>query len=297
MLPKMTNKRRVGILLALLLVIVSIILIILYFPTVNNPKTDLDNGEVDLVRVLDVGQGDCILISSNGSNLLIDTGTPVGADALCGKLKKLGIKNIDAITLSHFHDDHSGGLQSIVNRFSVSNLILPDMIKSDSVTDSVNAARRTVLAEDGDICTAVQGMSINVGDFQITVLGYFDEFEDENDRSIFMMAKIDDIKFLFTGDATETAEEILLKEGLNLKCDVLKVGHHGSSNSTSEDFLRACSPNYAAISSGMGNMYSHPHESTLANLEKNNIKIYRTDLCGDITFDVTDRKINISTEH
>ena len=110
------------------------------------------------------------------------------------------------------------------------------------------------------------------------------------------MAEIDDVKFLFTGDGEKLAESELLKRTTDIDCDVLKVGHHGSSSSTNYEFLSYAKPEYAVVSSGAGNDYGHPHIETMKALEGVNAKIYRTDTKGDISFFVDDGKIEIITE-
>ncbi len=110
------------------------------------------------------------------------------------------------------------------------------------------------------------------------------------------MAKIGDKKFLFTGDAEKATEADVLAEKPNIDCDVLKVGHHGSKSSSSEEFLKAASPEYAAISVGKDNSYSHPNSKTLASLRNCGAKIYRTDRDGDISFFVENSDIRVSTE-
>ena len=110
------------------------------------------------------------------------------------------------------------------------------------------------------------------------------------------MAELDGIKFLFTGDAEAKTEKALIEDGLNIDCDVLKVGHHGSSTSSSKEFLDKATPDYAAISVGKNNMYSHPSESVIDALEERGTRILRTDTDGDITFYVENGKIRTETE-
>ena len=139
-------------------------------------------------------------------------------------------------------------------------------------------------------------MNFKVGDFEITVLALYDKLDDENNRSVMLAAEIDKKKFIFTGDAEVKAENLLLNEGLNLKCDVFKAGHHGSSTSNSEKLLTQMKPKYAVISAGENNMYGHPHREVLADFESFNTEVFRTDLSGDITFYVKNGYINPKTE-
>ena len=251
----------------------------------------------DFVRIIDVGQGDSILISSNGKNCLIDTGDFGTDDDLCRRLKGYGIKRLDVLAITHFHDDHSGGSEAVTEDFEIDNLIYPNFKKTQSYSDNERIARQNVLAEDGDFRIAKKGMNFTIGDFNIEIIGYYPELENENSKSVVFMAKIRGRKFLITGDAETDTESKMLKDGVDVSCDVLKVGHHGSSTSTSKKFLTAASPAFAAISCGKGNKYSHPHDETLAKLEKEKIKIFRTDISGDITFLVSESgTINVNTE-
>lgn len=139
-------------------------------------------------------------------------------------------------------------------------------------------------------------MNFPIGEFEITVLAAFSNMEVENDRSVITAAKINDFKFMFVGDMESGAEKKLLKENLNLKCDVLKVGHHGSSTSSKVDFLKAVRPKIAAISVGRDNTYGHPHSEVLSNLEYMGASIYRTDVDGDISFFIENDRIVPKTE-
>lgn len=250
----------------------------------------------DYVRFLDVGQGDSILIYSNGRSALIDASTLNFGDIISDKLRASGIKSLDMMMISHNHDDHYGGAERIVERMFIDNLILPDLKGSNSPTNTITEIRNNVLADDGESFVAVPGMNVNIGDFTLTVLAHYTDDDDENNRSIFAMAEIDGVRFLFTGDAESTAEKRLIEEGLDLDCDVLKVGHHGAKTSNSQKFLDAVKPEYAVISAGARNQYSHPHEATLSRLSEANIEFYRTDISGDITFYVNNGKISIETQ-
>lgn len=297
-------KRKV---FAVLLCITLIFAVIIAFASIKNLhnwesvydffniSSKVDN-TVDFLRVMDVGQGDAVLICSNGDTALIDTGTSDSADALCSDIYSIGIRELDLVMLSHFHSDHSGGIDILAGRFSVLNLLLPDIIKSNSDSGYPTFSVEKVRNAKGEIRVPIQGMSIILGDFEMTVLGYYSDMSNENSRSIILMAEIDGIRFLLTGDAEADAEKRLLAEGIDLDCDVLKVGHHGSNTSSSEEFLEACKPEYAAISCGEGNPYSHPNKNVLERLDACKAQIYRTDLNGNITFYIENGDIRIETE-
>lgn len=252
--------------------------------------SDFDTNE-DFVRFLDVGQGDSILIYSNGYSALIDAGTQESGNRICAALSDCNIKQIDVLIISHLHSDHTGGIGRITEINSIKNLILPEIsVESEGLGDAQLAINR-VTKSGGNVYTAVAGMNFTIGEFEVTILASYGDMKDENNRSVIVMAKKQDYKFLFTGDAETKTEKKLLEDGLNLKCDVLKAGHHGSSTSSCEAFLKAARPRYVAISVGKDNMYGHPHKEVLADLEYIGAEIYRTDLGGDITFFVKESGI------
>ncbi len=248
----------------------------------------------DFVKFTDVGQGDSAIIYSNGYCAVIDMGLPNAAADVYKDLSDCNVKEIDVALISHLHSDHLGSLQRIAENYTVKNLIMPEILNS-SISASKNA-KTFITSNGGGFYTAVSGMNFKIGEFEITVLGYFEDNKNENNRSVFTMAEIDGFKFLFTGDAETKAEKYLLDQKINIDCDVLKVSHHGSDSSTSSEFLDAATPDYAVISVGEDNMYSHPNTSVLKALEQSGAEIYRTDIQGDITFNLTNGNINIETE-
>lgn len=250
----------------------------------------------DFVKIMDVGQADAALIYSNGCSAVIDAGLTSSADDISADLKGADIKDIDALLITHLHMDHAGALAKIAMSFPIDNLIIPNRDSSAEAMPTVNEAEKRVVAEKGKVFTATEGMNFNIGEFEVTLLAYFPDATKENDRSIITMAKIGDKKFLFTGDAEKATEADVLAEKLNIDCDVLKVGHHGSNSSSTAAFLKAASPKYAAISVGKDNMYSHPSNKTIVALKNCGAEVYRTDKNGDISFYVENGNIRVETE-
>ena len=292
---KISKKRLLSAILALTICFISLIVSLVQNKFAETyTSADKDS---DFVRFIDVGQGDCALIYSNGYSALIDTGTPDSAPELCTELQMLGIKTIDVLVLSHLHDDHTGGVESIVQNFEIKNVILPELSVESEQLGAAQLAINKVTNSRGGVYNAEQGMNFKIGDFEITVLAAYGEMDDENNRSVILAAKIGEIKFLFSGDAEKKVEKKLLSEGLNLKCDVFKAAHHGSSTSNCDELLKAVKPRYVAISSGKDNMYGHPHNEILSAFEYIGAKIYNTQSCGNITFYVNDGIITVKTEN
>lgn len=261
----------------------------------GNSAEGIDTSK-DFVKIMDVGQGDGILIYSNGCSAVIDAGPASKADDICLDLDNAGIKDIDAVMITHLHTDHAAGLPKIAERYKIDNLILPEIEENAEAAEAVKTAKQLVSEQNGNVFSAVQGMNFEIGEFEVTILAYYDEMSGENNKSVITMAEIGGLKFLFTGDAESEAERALLDEGLNVDCDVLKVGHHGSNSSSVKTFLKAASPEFAAISVGKDNMYSHPSKKVTDALNSCGAEIFRTDLVGDIIFNVENGKIRAETE-
>lgn len=251
----------------------------------------------DFVKIIDVGQGDSILIHSNGYSALIDTGTEDSSNDLATVLKNENIEIIDVLILTHLHTDHTGGIEHIFKNFQIDTLILPELSTYSDGIYSAEYAIDKITRSGGNLFKACEDMTFDIGDFTVTIIGTYYDILDENNRSLIIRADIDGNSFLFMGDAEGKTERRLLEDKKDISCDVLKVGHHGSNTSTIKDFLEKANPQYAAISVGKDNQYNHPHLATLKQLEKRGIKTFRTDIKGDITFNIENRKIVVDTEY
>lgn len=279
-------------------IVFTVVLLISLNPTkfykfVHSFGNDFDTTS-DFVKFLDVGQGDCALIYSNGYSAVIDLSEADQANEIAKDLSDCKINSINAVLISHLHADHIGSLPEIAELFDIEHLIMPEIYK-----DSIMAATigRDIATKKGaTFHQAKQGMNFNIGEFEITLLANYTDKSEENNRSIFVMAEIQDKKFLFTGDAETKAEKKLLAERLNLDCDVLKVAHHGSNSSTSRNLLKATTPEYAVISVGEDNSYSHPSKKTISSLKAYGSTIYRTDRNGDVSFNIENGEITVETE-
>ena len=289
-------RKATGIVCIALSLIISFTYFIIHRFGKNDPNKTFDYVNGNYVEFINVGQGDCTLIASKGKYCLIDTGTAESYSKIKKELDDKGIKNIDLIIISHFHSDHTGSLQNLVNNYNVANLIYPPEYPDTNVSNDVLYAKKECIAEDGEFYVAKTGQKIQIGDFELTVLFQTGDISDENNRSLYIMAKIDDKKFFFTGDAEMSEESLLLEQGYNLDCDVLKVPHHGGRTSSTKKFLDECKPEYSVISCAKKNQYKHPHKETVKRLKDAKSKIYYTKDKGSVIFVYEDGKLSILTE-
>lgn len=231
------------------------------------------------VYYLDVDQADSIFIAlPNGENMLIDAGTGDSGGEIVNTLESMGVAEIDHLIGTHPHSDHIGGMQRVVESFEINNVYMPNAMTDTKTFENLLLA---IKDKGNTITTARAGVSvISDGNLQAEfVAPNSEKYEDLNNYSAVMKLTYGETVFLFTGDAEKLSED---EVRTNIKCDVLKVGHHGSSTSTSRNFLKKTEPEYAIISCGRDNSYGHPHKEIVERLEKAGITIYRTDLNGTI---------------
>lgn len=234
------------------------------------------------VHYIDVGQADSILIQSpSGKIMLIDAGNNADGDSVVAYLKKQGVKKVDILVGTHPHEDHIGGMDNVVRNFDIGSIYMP---KASSTTKTFEDLLNAIKSKDLKVTTAAGGMNINFDSSVKTEIlapnGV--SYKDLNNYSPVIKMTFGNTSFLFTGDAEDISEQEMLSKKYNLKADVLKVGHHGSSSSTTSAFIKAVSPKYAIISVGAGNDYGHPNLDTINRLNNSGIKVYRTDESGTI---------------
>lgn len=241
---------------------------------------DGSSGEDLTVHFVDIGQGDCMVLTQGDHAMLIDAGDNSKGTAVQSYLEYLGIGTLDYAVLTHPDADHIGGADVVLYKFDCERVLMPD-VSADTRTyeDVMQVIEDKNLAVDhpspGDVYA--------FGGASFTVLSPSGSYRDTNDNSIVIRLVYGDTSFLFTGDAEEAAEEDMLASGLTLSSDVLKVGHHGSSSSTGDAFLEAVDPSFAIISCGEDNSYGHPHAETLNKLRAAGVSVFRTDEQGTIT--------------
>jgi len=261
--------------------------------TEGNP-TVVESHELT-VHFIDVGQGDSILVQTpTGQSMLIDGGERDQGKKVVQYLKNQGLCNINILVGTHPHSDHIGGLIDVLENFPVDKVYLPKVIhNTPTFKDFLTAIKNKGLKAT----TAKAGIEIPLeGVDACFAAPVGDTYEDLNNYSTVIKILYGNNSFLFTGDAEEESEaEMLLSSVVCLQADVLKIGHHGSTSSTTDAFLEIVSPQYAVIMCGKNNDYGHPHEETIEKLTKAGIEIYRTDQQGNIVMTSDGNNIEINT--
>lgn len=235
------------------------------------------------VHYIDVGQGDSIFLACGGEYMLIDAGENDSDDTVIHYLSGLGIEEIDLVVATHGDADHIGEMDDVLNAIPATEIWYPDYDHGSKTETAFLTAAENCGAR---LYQPALGQIYALGGATVTVLGPVAEYDTPNDKSIVVLVQFGDDRFLFTGDMenVDGAESDLVEYWGEeaLQADVLKVGHHGSSTSTSYRFLRAVDPDYAVISAGKDNKHGHPTQETLDILGQAEVYVYRTDLMGTV---------------
>ena len=254
----------------------------------------LDENAPLQVHFIDVGQALSVLVECDGQFMLYDGGNVDDGSLVVSYLQQQGVEELQYVFCSHAHEDHVGGLAAALAYFPAHHVYAP-------VTEADTKCFRDFVKY-----TQQQGLSVEVpaagtvwqlGSAAITQLGPVAQYSDTNDTSLVLRLDYGSTSFLLTGDMEADAERDLVNTGANLKADVLQVGHHGSSTSTSYLFLNSVLPEMGVISCGVNNKYGHPHEETLSILRDAGVDVYRTDLLGTITIGSDGQNYTVGTEH
>lgn len=281
--------------MSLFLIIIYYVLLILIVKKINLKKIFIiylsflyfrcDFDKNNYVYFIDVGQGDSVLIvTKNNKSILIDTGGKVGSNYSLMKsnvipfFKSIGIRKLDYLFITHGDYDHAGYGIDLVNNFNVKNRF-------------TNKGKYNLLEKKLNI-KSFNNSYIKIDNVEIYSLNS-KHYNNENSDSLVLLVIIDNYKLLFMGDASINTEKDIMNNYDIGDVFILKVGHHGSKTSSSEEFINSVNPKYSIISVGKNNKFGHPNKEVLDNLS--NSKIYRTDIDGSIMFKIKKDKLRIET--
>lgn len=238
------------------------------------------SGQGDMaVHFIDVGQGLAILVQSGGENLLYDGGNRAHADEVVQYLKNQQVETIDYMISSHYDEDHLGGLVKCLDNFEVEHILGSDYVHTSELFNTFmnTATAHAIIVEYPSV-----GDTYEFGTGSFTVMAPNGISQNSNDNSVVIRLVNGNNSFMFMGDAEETSEQDMISTGMNLDCDVLSLGHHGSASSTTWDLLEASTPSWAVISCGQDNSYGHPSAETMGKLKDMDIPVFRTDDQGTV---------------
>jgi len=263
-------------------------------PTKPNPVNLAQAG--DTVSILSVGQANSALIASGGRYCLIDAGyTNTGHTDAVTYLGNAGITELELVVVTHFHFDHTSDIIDVTNNFRINNMVIPNLtVENMPTTSFFELFLDTVDKKNIKLIPARKGDSYTVGNGTLTILDETYNDLTVNDTSVAALFRQGDFTYLNTADGEEEYEKRLMKV-FGEKVTLFTAGHHGSSTSNSEEFIKTINPDFIAISAGKDNEYGHPHNSVVKRFEKNNIPYGITFRDGTIVYSITKNKLLTKT--
>lgn len=242
------------------------------------------------VHFIDVGQGDCQLVETDGEFMLIDCGERDYSQKVLTYLKEHNVTRLKYVIATHPHSDHIGGMADIISNMEIDNFFMPDKAHTTKTFENMLYAIQKkgleiTIPQVGDV------YSLGEGDFEF--ISPYEDDDNLNNVSLGIKLRHGIVSFVMCGDVEEKVEKEIIRK--DISCNVLKLNHHGSSTSNSEEFLNATNPDMVVICCGKDNSYGHPHKEVLERLKQTNPKIFRTDEMGDIVFESDGTKLSWQT--
>ena len=260
--------------------IVSLLLLLALLLTFSGCDIPISDATPEIeIHFIDVGQADAALILCGGESMLIDGGNVADSSLIVAYLRDQDISELDYVVSTHAHEDHVGGLAGALAVFDVGAVFSP---VDDYDTKAFTNFKKYATEQGLELTPPTVGDTLSLGGATVYFLGPVKDYDDPNDTSIVLLIEYEEIRFLFTGDATRESEGDILDNGADVSATVLKVGHHGSYTSNSYRWIYEVQPEYAVISVGQDNSYGHPHREVMSRLRDAEVTVLRTDMQGHI---------------
>jgi len=287
----------------ILLILCVLLIVISAYITYVDGWTDVftyfgvyaDLGDEFSASFVDVGTADACCIRCKGKNILIDSGTSISYDKLSSYLKRNSFKTFDAVIISHPDSDHIGGATKLLGDFEVDKIYMPKLPDElVPVTDEYKKFYNSVKENNIEIINPEIQREIQIGEMKLNFISPVNQYSNRNDNSLVLKIMYEETSFLFTGDISEKVEEDLFNSDIELKSDVLKVAHHGSKSSSSEEFLKVVSPQISVVSVGMSDD-TLPDYETMVRINHYSDSLYRTDKDKTIVVTSDGNKLEVQT--
>ena len=248
------------------------------------------------VSFIDVGQGDCTIVMSEGKTMLVDCGEYDPQNKVVEELRQLGVTKLDYIVVTHPHSDHMGKMADVLKSFDTDKFIMPK-VPDNLVPTSVSYEKMLKqIKQKGMKITRAEDTEFSLGRCTVRIFAPQKKYENLNNYSVLVKITDGENSFLVTGDCEQEEEKEFISRNCDLSSKVLKVAHHGSYTSSSAQFLDRVAPRYAVISCGKDNKYGHPHEKTVTRLKKYVNDLYITMNDGTVTFLSDGKGLTVKTE-
>lgn len=265
-------------------------------PTETNTQIQAE-GQLE-VHMIDVGQADSFLLVQDDKTALVDCGTRSTGKDVVEYLNSLEITKLDYVFGTHPHDDHMGGMYEVITNFEIGEIIIPEVEDGKVTSNWYMKLMKELNTGNYKVTFAKLEDIYNLNDAVMEIIGPVSKPDGSNINNYSTVLKVSfgEMDMIMTGDAETEIEKEIIESGKDIDAEILKVGHHGSDTSTSDEFLDEISPEYALISTKVGNKYEHPIKSTMEKLEEREIEIYRTDENGTVIVTIESDKVSFNCE-